>query len=222
MSRPVSCCSPWVGHGSSPGWDALRRWWYHRSPPRDPLKRVEAVVDWRELVPRAEGDFRRYLAGRSQVQVGTFEEVCGWLLACRYVPDGRATEQEDHWQHPLEFERSRLGDCEDHALWGWRKLCELGWPVEFVVGLWNPTSGDRLVNHAWLHVHHEGRFLLLETTAAGRAAMATDVGAQLPRYLPTASIDHRLRTYYFANYFHARLYGRPLAISGEGTQGALC
>jgi hypothetical protein len=40
----------------------------------------------------------------------------------------------DFWQHPSTFERLRTGDCEDFAVWAWRKLIELGYDVDLVAG----------------------------------------------------------------------------------------
>ena len=117
---------------------------------------------------------------------------------------------EDHWQHPVDFERSRWGDCEDHALWGWRKLKNLGLPVEFVVGLLKPGPHERLANHAWLHVHDGQRMFIIETTATCREAMALAVDGPRLDYIPTASIDHQLRTFYFANYFYVQVHGRAM------------
>jgi predicted transglutaminase-like cysteine proteinase len=34
-------------------------------------------------------------------------------------------------EHPGAFERRRRGDCEDFALWAWRKLAEVGVDAEF-------------------------------------------------------------------------------------------
>lgn len=210
MHPSPSLLCPWPGSRVRPWQNAFRRWWYHRSPPSHPFQRVEAPVDWPELVPGAARDFRHYLTGESQVQVTSLDEVCRWLLVCRYAPDQGLAHCEDHWQHPLEFERSRWGDCEDHALWGWRQLKNLGLPVEFVVGLLKPGPNEQLANHAWLHVHDGQRMLLVETTATCREAMALAVHGQRLDYVPTASIDHHLRTFYFANYFHVQVHGRAM------------
>ncbi len=63
---------------------------------------------------------------------------------------------------PTEFEVRRTGNCLDHALWAWRKLGELGYEAELVVGRrlpWDP--GD--ARHAWVLFEENGRRQLLET-----------------------------------------------------------
>src|SRR5205085_1473130 len=68
--------------------------------------------------------FAWYFEGQSAVTVGSVDDVCEWLLECEYVHDPELFHEPDFWQHPRTFERLRKGDCEDHALWAWRKLVE--------------------------------------------------------------------------------------------------
>jgi len=69
-------------------------------------------------------DFRWYFEGQSTVSVKDMAAICEWLADCEYVRD--PVHERDFWQHPKTFEQLRKGDCEDHALWAWRKLTELG------------------------------------------------------------------------------------------------
>jgi len=71
------------------------------------------------------------LRGQSTVCVNDIAAICEWLADCEYVRD--PVHERDFWQHPKTFEQLRKGDCEDHALWAWRKLTELGIPAEFYV-----------------------------------------------------------------------------------------
>ena len=69
--------------------------------------------------------FQWYLEGPSEVAPATLDELLEWLMACEYVHDSVLFQVEDYWQHPRTFEQLRKGDCEDHALWAWRKLAEI-------------------------------------------------------------------------------------------------
>src|SRR5690348_3236184 len=65
--------------------------------------------------------------GTSRSVHGLCQRHCGDLRMaadCEYVRD--PVHERDFWQHPKTFEQLRKGDCEDHALWAWRKLTELG------------------------------------------------------------------------------------------------
>ena len=57
-----------------------------------------------------------------------------WLATCEYVSDVEQFHEPDLWQQPCDFERRQRGDCEDFALWAWRKLIEIGIEAEFYVG----------------------------------------------------------------------------------------
>ena len=64
------------------------------------------------------------------------------------------------WQQPCAFEQSRRGDCEDFALWAWRKLVEMGVDAEFYVG--RVMCGDDPVSarqHAWVVYRVDDEFL---------------------------------------------------------------
>ena len=66
--------------------------------------------------------------------VKSLQEICEWLVGCDYADDEAFFNEPDFWQHPVMFEQTRKGDCEDHALWAWRKLVELGFEAELVRG----------------------------------------------------------------------------------------
>jgi len=209
MSQPPPM-PPWAD-ASPLGWRSrLRRWQFTLSPPADPWARVTTPIDWPWLLQAAPADWRSYFSGVSTANISGLEELCAWLAACHYVPDQECGDRCDRWMHPLQFEANRTGDCEDYALWAWRKLIELGLAAEFVVGLFEPTSGECAVNHAWVHVHDGHRLWLLETTAAQREQMLLPLDVARTAYLPAASIDHRLESHGFANFFHFRVKGRSM------------
>ncbi|MBI5771808.1 MAG: hypothetical protein HZA93_28815 [Verrucomicrobia bacterium] len=187
-----------------PTWRArLRRWRFTLAPPSDPWARVCTPVNWRKW-PAAPADWRTIFSGPSAVRVASLAEVCAWLAGCRYCPDEMRGDGRDRWMHPLEFEASRLGDCEDHALWAWRKLTELGFAAEFVLGLAAPADYRSAVNHAWVHVHDGTQGWLLEGCARPCDAMLLPLTQARVHYLPAAAIDHQLQSHAFANLYHLR------------------
>ena len=139
--------------------------------------------------------FTHYLNGESHVQVQSVEDICRWLQQCEYVRDLDLFNQQDVWQHPGEFEALRKGDCEDHALWAWRKLKELDIPAEFVVG--RTDWGNEAVPagaHAWVTYVENGRSYILETTHKQRSPIYP-VDEIPVRYTPWFSVDGAMQTY---------------------------
>lgn len=80
-----------------------------------------------------------------------------FLSGCTYLSDQETRGELDYWERPEVFEKRRTGDCEDHAIWAWRHLHQMGFRVRFVVGHFRTC-------HAWLHIFTNGRVYLLETT----------------------------------------------------------
>lgn len=138
-------------------------------------------------------DFEVYLQGESSVQVRSVDDLCHWLRGCEAVDDRTLFQCDDHWQHPVAFERLRRGDCEDHALWTWRKLRELGHPTCFVAGTWGGIA------HAWTMYHHREVTYLVETTAK-KHPLIQPVNAVRHQYCPALAIDEGLRTHVFQGY----------------------
>ena len=119
------------------------------------LNRIDLGDPWAEsnlaIPPRRFGSgsrnaFHWYFEGDSQVTVASVEEVFAWLRLCEYESDPSLFNERDFWQHPRTFEKLRRGDCEDHAIWAWRKLSELGVEARLVVGRY---AGSRSA-HAWV------------------------------------------------------------------------
>ncbi len=143
--------------------------------------------------------FTDYLNGRSRVTVQSIEDICRWLQQCEYVRDAELFNQRDVWQHPGEFEALKKGDCEDHALWAWRKLKELNIPAEFVVGRtqWGDNeNGLREGAHAWVAYRENGRSYILETTHKKRN-LIYPLDTVQERYHPWYSVDLDSNTYRF-------------------------
>src|SRR5262245_57744122 len=99
-----------------------------------PWDRVAVTVPAKAFGPGSRRHFSHYLHGESSVRVDSIDDMVEWLLQCQYVTDVDLFKERDLWQHPSAFEALRRGDCEDFALWTWRKLGEVGIEAEFYVG----------------------------------------------------------------------------------------
>jgi len=143
-------------------------------------------------------DFGFYLQGPSGVSAQSIEEACRWLLKCQYCDDSALFGRSDYWQHPTGFESLRRGDCEDHALWAWRKLIELGHQAELVVGrsAWCDTADDG--THAWVVYTENGNRFLFEATAKSKTQMIKPWGDVYAQYWPYYSVDHNLQRHLYA------------------------
>jgi len=106
--------------------------------------------------------WNRFFQNPMHVHARSLKDVERFLRAVRYMPDRAARGQEDFWELPEEFEKRRRGDCEDHAIWAWRQLFELGFETRLVVG----THGKG--HHAWVLVFKGERAYMLETTGKDR------------------------------------------------------
>ncbi len=133
--------------------------------------------------------FSWYFAGQSQTGTLSINEICSWLQSCEYVRDQVLFMKRDFWQHPLTFEQIKKGDCEDHALWAWRKLIELDLKAELVVG---DTETER---HAWIVFEWaDGKQYLFETTTKqGQMIHALDNTKDI--YKPEFGVDENFNTY---------------------------
>ena len=145
-------------------------------------------------------DFRWYFEGESTVSVENIEAICEWLAECEYIRDPDLFHERDFWQHPRTFEQLRKGDCEDHALWAWRKLTELGIPAEFYVGRWQTANDGEPGFHAWVVCKHAGVDYLLEATASNRAAILRPLAEVRDNYVPHFAIDAQFNSFAFGGY----------------------
>ena len=108
--------------------------------------------------------------------------------------------EKDFWQHPVTFENLRKGDCEDHALWAWRKLKELGIPAEFVCGRSGPANAKGNHAHAWVHLELSGQPCLMETVADPQHRMTYQLDEIRRNYCPAFSVDTNLNTYRYGGF----------------------
>jgi hypothetical protein len=145
-------------------------------------------------------DFGWYFEGVSAVPVSDLTAVCEWLAGCEYVRDPDLFNVGDFWQHPRTFEQVRRGDCEDHALWAWRKLCELGIPAELVVGQWLHGAGRGTGHHAWVVFQADGQQYVLETVAKEATTMVREFSEARAAYIPHLSVDAQFTRRIYAGY----------------------
>jgi hypothetical protein len=174
-----------------------------------PLVRLAARLTGREsawdrlampVPPRAFGSgserpFAQYFEGESSVRVASIDDILTWLQTCEYVSDVELFQKRDFWQHPGAFESLRRGDCEDFALWAWRKLRELGIEADFCVGrVVSSEQPDVEYQHAWVVYRLDGVEFLLEPAARMPSAMIRPLEDVMASYVPHFAVNHRFET----------------------------
>ena len=139
--------------------------------------------------------FTCYFEGDSHVRARSIDDIVDWLRGCEYVSDLEQFHECDRWQAPCAFEQSRRGDCEDFALWAWRKLAEIGVDAEFYVGRMEcDDEPDRDRQHAWV-VYRAGLEAFLFEPAAGTAdAMIRRLSDVQDDYVPHFAVNRRFKT----------------------------
>jgi len=167
----------------------------------EPWERLNHGIAPHQFGAGSRHDFRWYFEGESAVAVESIEAVCDWLSECEYVRDPELFHEPDFWQHPRTFERLRKGDCEDHALWAWRKLTELGIPAELYVGRWRTEAGGEPGHHAWVVCKYEGVDYLLEATEATREKMLRPLSEVRSDYVPHFAVNADFTSSAFGGYF---------------------
>jgi hypothetical protein len=182
----------------------LSRWILASVPVSDPWQRFDfPPIPLSAFGSGCVHDFGWYFEGVSTVRAVSPEEIQRWLCGCRYVPDVELFHEPDFWQHPCTLERLRQGDCEDFALWAWRKLVDTGVEAEFIVGrsAFDPVSGRAetlFARHAWVLFPRAGTTWLLEPTArtVKKGLQPLDVVRQ--HYIPELGVTSRRRPFSFA------------------------
>jgi hypothetical protein len=167
---------------------------------QDPWERLGTRVALHNFGPGSTREFGWYFEGESRVAVDSLESICDWLLACEYAFDEDLFHEPDFWQHPRTLEHLGKGDCEDQALWAWRKLLELGYETELVSG---STRGENGGSHVWVVFREEGEEYLLEATATSRDRMVRRLAHVRDEYEAHFAVDHRFQRSSFAGYLHA-------------------
>ena len=177
-------------------WRLARRW----LETNDTWASIRHPVPFRYFGLGSKREFRWYLDGNSTVQVASIEDIKRWLLGCAYKSDQILFRVPDLWQHPEMFEGLRSGDCEDHAIWAWRKLKDLGVPARLFTGrVLAPVNGGAGF-HAWVVFDHEGQSWLFETVAFHTERMVLPLERVREAYVPHFSVDHALTIHMYCGY----------------------
>jgi len=161
--------------------------------------RVTMTVPPKAFGPGSELPFADYFRGESSVRVQSIDDIVSWLQTCEYAGDLELFQKTDYWQHPGTFEQKRRGDCEDFALWAWRKLSEVGVDAEFYVGrviCSDSSEGHR--QHAWVVYELDGTSFLFEPAARTASAMIRPLEHAMDGYIPHFAVNHRFETSAFA------------------------
>jgi hypothetical protein len=155
-----------------------------------------APVSYRRFGAGSRYGFDWYLDRESQVDVRSIRGICEWLVSCQYVRDLELFDHPDLWQHPVDFETLRKGDCEDHSLWAWRKCHDLGIEAEFVVG--KIYQGNGVWNaHTWIVIRNGRNLHLVETTAKRMDQFFVTSDKTRRLYRPVYGIDTKLRSFVY-------------------------
>lgn len=169
-------------------------------PTPDPWERVGYRVPTRKFGPGSTHDFAWYFEGKSTVSVSSLDDIEEWLLGCEYVSDPDLFRVDDYWQHPQTFEQIRRGDCEDHALWAWRKLIELGYDADLVAGRclpWTPGVPGDDRTHAWVIFRRGGESYVFETTSKIKEQMVRLLSQVAGEYRPELGVDRYRKSFAF-------------------------
>jgi Bacterial transglutaminase-like cysteine proteinase BTLCP len=145
--------------------------------------------------PGSRQPFADYFQGASSVPVKSIDDIVAWLQTCEYVTDLDLFHERDVWQHPGSFETLRRGDCEDFALWAWRKLAEIGIDAEFVVGrVVCDDSPEIDRQHAWVVYRVDGTAFLFEPAARNPSRIIRRLADTMDEYVPHFAVNHRFDT----------------------------
>ena len=179
-------------------------------PLDNPWERFASPVPLSVYGMGARREFRWYFEGQSIVEIQSIEEIQDWLLGCQYASDPDLFQEDDFWQHPCTFEQLRKGDCEDFALWAWRKLVRLGYQAEFVAGHFRCSDTDH--SHTWLPFEKDGALYLFDPSIREHRHMIRPLDAVCHDYIPEVSIDQHFTRYVYAGYYLKRRREKPLIV----------
>ncbi len=161
------------------------------SPEDDPWEHVNTGLKRFLFGDDLPEPFKTLPDGGDRVPVESIDELCSWLQGCEYVSDEKLFGQEDFWQHPQAFEKLRKGDCEDHALWAWRKMDSLDHPAHFYLGRWQGPEGGAPNAHAWVVFEWGGQDYLMETVLKQTPNMVYSLASAKDRYSPHFSVSSK-------------------------------
>ena len=169
-------------------------------PDGDQWERIDIKVPLREYGSGARLDFAQYLTGESIVTVGSFGGIREWLSHCNYLSDDILFNERDFWQHPSTFERLRAGDCEDFAVWAWRKMLELGMDADLVAG-YSVANGELDGRHAWVVFRDNAEAYVFEPARGIQESAVRSLDDAKGDYIPEFGVDRHAKRFAYAGYF---------------------
>ncbi|MEZ4703087.1 MAG: hypothetical protein R2834_22355 [Rhodothermales bacterium] len=168
----------------------------------DPWMRYRFAVPVHAYGAGSRHPFSWYFSGSLSDSVRSIDDVRQWVLDCDYARDVDQFDAVDYWQHPLLFERKRVGDCEDFSLWTWRRLVELGYDAEFVAG-WIQSDDCTRVGHTWVMLRDGDEALLFDPVIREPERVVMPLEALEERYIPHVSVDRALQGFVYGGYYTA-------------------
>ena len=172
-------------------------------PIHDPWQRLPYEAPLVMFGEGARNGFDWVFDGDTSVAVRSLDDILEWLAGCRYEADATLFRESDYWQHPYTFEQLRRGDCEDFALWAWRKLVELGVDADLVIGRRVPPSSDDS-RHAWILFRDGTDEYLFEPAVRDRVAAVRHVTMVRTSYIPELGVAADRRRFLFAGHAYYR------------------
>lgn len=155
--------------------------------------------------------------GESTVAVASLDDILDWLTGCQYETDATLFREADYWQHPHTFEQFRRGDCEDYALWTWRKLVELGIDADLVIGRRVPPGAENS-RHAWILFRYQDEEFLFEPVFRDRGEAVRHISTVRAEYIPEFGVSRDRGRFLFAGYAYFlqnRHLGRVASSPGD-------
>jgi hypothetical protein len=184
-------------------------------PVRDPWQRLPYEAPLAVFGEGARHGFDWVFEGESAIDVRSLDDVLEWLAGCQYESDASLFRESDYWQHPHTFERLRRGDCEDFALWAWRKLVELGIDADLVIGRRIPPTSENS-RHAWVLFRDGVDEFVFEPIVRDRAVAVRHVDTVRAAYIPEFGVARDRSRFAFAGYAYF-LQNRHLGRTPDAT-----
>jgi hypothetical protein len=166
---------------------------------RDPWQRLPYEAPLGVYGDGARHGFDWVFEGESTIAVASVEDILDWLGTCQYETDASLFREADYWQHPHTFEQLRRGDCEDFALWAWRKLVELGIDADLVIGRRVPPGSENS-RHAWILFRRGEDEFLFEPIIRDRPTAVRLLTNVRTEYIPEFGVSPDRRRFLFAGY----------------------
>jgi hypothetical protein len=168
-------------------------------PVRDPWVRLPYEAPLVAFGDGARHGFDWVFEGETANTVASLDDIVAWLADCTYESDATLFQESDYWQHPHTFEQLRRGDCEDFALWAWRRLVELGIDADLVIGRRVPPGAENS-RHAWILFRKDGDEFLFEPVLCQRGEAVRPAALARGHYIPEFGVTAERRRFLFAGY----------------------